>query len=170
MPVAGHPTFDARITTNEAQNQGLGIFCDAGIFLDGGSSTGILVSSMKTTSGADLDELNSNLSSNGIYSLINGVTVSSSTPQNFSTYNSRKVSDYDMLLLTLNYSNDDIRQSLLIPSSIFVSGRSFYLTTNSGSGGTTFNQIAVRFVNDTTISATLNSGVCKVIYAYGIKI
>lgn len=62
LPVAGHPTFDARITTNEAQNQGLGIFCDAGIFLDGGSSTGILVSSIKTTSGADLDELNSNLS------------------------------------------------------------------------------------------------------------
>lgn len=75
-----------------------------------------------------------------------------------------------MLLFTLNYSASDVRQSLLIPRSIFVSGRVFYLSTNSGSGGTTFNQATVRFVNDTTISATLSSGVCKVIYAYGIKI
>lgn len=75
-----------------------------------------------------------------------------------------------MLLFTLNYNAKDIRQSLLIPRSIFASGTGFYLTTNSGSGETTFNQLSIGYVNDTTIRAAFHSGVCKVIYAYGIKI
>lgn len=76
-----------------------------------------------------------------------------------------------MLLLTLNYSTNDIRQTLLIPTSVFaVAGRTFYLSTNSSTGGSTFNQMAVKYVNDTTISASLSSGVCKILYVYGIKI
>lgn len=76
-----------------------------------------------------------------------------------------------MLLFTLNYNINDIRQSLLIPSSIFTTeGRIFYLSTNSSTNGSVFNQMAIKYINDTTISASLISGVCKILYIYGIKI
>lgn len=122
----------------------------------------------------DINDINNNLKELNAYLLINGASVTSSSDTNISTYQSRKISDYQMLLFTLNYSINDIRQTLLIPTSVFaVSGMKVCLSTHLGTLGTTtytFNQMTVKHVNDTTISASLGSGACKILYVYGIKL
>lgn len=123
------------------------------------------------TLGAEISAINSNLANITVDSLINGVSVTSSTFINISTYNSRKITDYHLLVFSMQYTVDDIRQTLIIPSSVFaVPGRAIYLVTNSGADGSIYNQIAVEYINTTTVRASLGSGVCKILCVYGIRL
>lgn len=120
----------------------------------------------------DINQINNNLNTLGVYSLINGVSVTS-LYTNISTFQNRKISDYQMLLFTLNNNAKDTRQTLIIPVGVFTSsGNQISLATNSGTYGTStydFNQMFVKYVNDTTISAKIDSGIFKMLYIYGIK-
>ena len=136
-------------------------------------TTGVVrAASVQSYSGANLDEVANKLSAlkNSPFSVVNKQTVTT-TQTTYSTYNSRKFSDYDFLTITMG-TGSDYRQSITIPTSIFRNSTiPFYLDCNSNNGAT-FNQIAVKFVSDTSYIAyaTTSSTVVKVLEIFGYKL
>lgn len=117
-----------------------------------------------------LDELNNKSCNLSIMSLYVNQTLTT-TSSTYSTYSSRKFSDYDMLIITLGASATDIRVTLAIPRSVFAQGKTFYLDCQTNNGQT-FNQISVKYSSDTSITASLTTSttVCNILNIYGIKV
>lgn len=111
------------------------------------------------------------------YSLIisNNIGEVTTTQTTFNTYNSRKISDYGMVLVTMGSSHTDVRKTLTLPRAIFTNrgsfGITFYLDCFSNNGST-FNQIAIKPVSETQIVVykTTSTTVINYVNIYGIKI
>ena len=98
------------------------------------------------------------------------------TQTTYNTYSGRKFSDYGLLLITIGASTSDVRASLEIPSSVFISGdgispMTVWIDCWSNSGNT-FNHVAVKYVSDTSFVAYLGTSgtVAKYLNIYGIKV
>ena len=106
-----------------------------------------------------------------------GIGALTTTQTTYTNVNNRKFSDYGMLVVTIGASNNDVRETLVIPRTIFDgsdgngAGRTFYLDCWSNNGQT-YNQCAIKYVSDTSfIAYAVTSGtVVKYMNVYGIKV
>lgn len=90
-------------------------------------------------------------------SLITGADATSTT-QSFNTYNSRKFSDYRLLVFYLYNSNSDksqIRNCIMLPQSAWTSGKSLFLLQNHGVNMASVSGIMFAYNSDTSIKAIL---------------
>ena len=104
------------------------------------------------------------------------IGVLTTTQTTYNTFNSRKFSDYGMILFTIGASNTDVRATLVISRKVFdgsdgANPRTLYIDCWSNSGQT-FNQVIVKWVSDTSFIAYLaTSGtVTKYLNIYGVKV
>lgn len=101
------------------------------------------------------------------YSLITGTLLNLQTGGTINTYNSRKISDYDFIVICGCSTLEIFEDSLTIPTAVFkTSGCSFKVRTNPTGSGV----IVVSYVSDTQIDAhyTASSG-SGYLQVYGFK-
>ena len=84
-------------------------------------------------------------------------TSYNATPTNYSTYNGRKFSDYKLLYFGIGTAND-VRCTLIVPTSTFTSGSTMIASILHGSAGTSasgynVSSMNISYVNDTTFNA-----------------
>lgn len=107
------------------------------------------------------DKVN-NLKEHG-YSLLIDQKVTT-TEQTFTTYNGRKVSDYDFIVLRMGLGSLEVRTTLFLATSVFrATNRQFYLDCHAGNGSV-YNQILVTYVSDTQIKAKCTVSPSATIY------
>lgn len=101
------------------------------------------------------------------YSLIRCQDIGevTTTQNTYTLFNSRKISDYGMILITVGSGATDVRATMIVPRAIFDDTQTvlstFYID----------NQIAVKWASDTqiTIYATSSSATNKYVNIYGLK-
>ena len=98
----------------------------------------------------------------------------STTATTVSTYEGRRFSDYQLILLKLQNTNADVRATMLIPSSQFRDTNiSHNISCVIGSIGSNANKsmITCKYNTDTSVTLKLDSdSVCKLIQIAGIKL
>lgn len=102
------------------------------------------------------------------YSLIRSQDIGAvtTTQTAYNTFNSRKISDYGMILISVGSSETDVRATMVVPRAVFDNTpsvvKTFYID----------NQIAVKWNSDTkiTIYATSGSATNKYVNIYGLKV
>ena len=86
----------------------------------------------------------------------------------YNTYNSRKFSDYDLLIFTIGASTDDIRQTHVIQSWWWINGRKILMTVMHGGNLENKCSINITYNSDTSIKAFVgNSGVVNYLQVFG---
>ena len=92
-------------------------------------------------------------------SLVQSTFVEQSQETVANTYNNRKISEYNLILVMCGVSNNDYRCQIIIPISLFtIAERKFYISANSGENGDTFNQNYVRYISDSSVALIRSSG------------
>lgn len=102
----------------------------------------------------NMEKLDAAISKRGWWTLLNYVDPSSGGP-NYTTYNSRKISDYSGGLLVLSWLHAGLcRGTSILPVSEFILGREIdiYHITNDGQR----KWLAITRVSDTSIRVTTN--------------
>lgn len=126
---------------------------------------------------AELFEVNSSLAQLKMkaYTLIN-LETTSTTEATFNTYSSRKFSDYDLLSFQIMNANGDVRNTVVLPKSVWTSGWNIYLnclhgSTASSASNYSVSGITVKYNNDTSVKAqATGAAVVKMLMVYGYKI
>lgn len=97
------------------------------------------------------------------YSLLIDKQVTT-TEQTFTTYSSRKISDYDFILIRMGLGSLEVRTTLFLPTATFrATNRQFYLDCHAGNGSV-YNQILVTYVSDAQIKAKCTVAPSATIY------
>lgn len=123
-----------------------------------------LTTTAKTSAVAAINELNGNIATiashdNYTQSLVVASNASTTSAQ-FSTYNGRKFSDYRLLVFVMYESKTAsavIRETVVIPSTMWTTGKSIYLVQNHG--GTNLpnvSGIVISYNSDTSVNALAN--------------
>lgn len=106
------------------------------------------------------------------YSLIinQSAPYSSGQPTTYTTYSSRKISDYDFLVLTAGTASNEIRSSMIVPTAVFKASGTYTFKLNVPLGGSVYNYISIAYVSDTQISLS-KSDSAQLMYAnvWGFK-
>ena len=81
------------------------------------------------------------------------VTTATSTNTSVNTYNSRKFSDTRLLVFGLRDSNttSNIRNTVIIPTSYWSSGRVVYVYANHGTNAENVSGVRFEYVSDTSV-------------------
>lgn len=117
-----------------------------------------------------IDELNENITNRGIRSLIANVTASA-TETTFTTYNNRKISDYDFLIFQLKASLSDIRGSIIESVDGFSNGYKLRTTVTHDTNDSKISGVIFRYVSDTSIAIKLdNAAALTLVNVYGVKL
>lgn len=104
------------------------------------------------------------------YSVLTSTTLTT-TDTVYNTFNGRKFSDYDVLIFTVGNTGDDIRNSIIIPTSIWVSNRRLVFTVFHGEGSVDKTNFTIAYNSDTSIKAYNGlSATIKILNIYGGKI
>ena len=114
----------------------------------------------QTQIGAEFTEINTNLTNLHInpYSLITSQQVST-TEATYNTYDSRKFSDYDLLVFAFTNGTDDIRDSKVYPAIEWTSGKQIVFQTlhgSSASSASSYNVsgLVIKYNSDTSVKAS----------------
>lgn len=137
---------------------GQSIKLDNNVYWD---STGVADSSGRT-----LDEL---LGTEAIqyWTLFNGIHGTTSG-SNQDSYNARKISDFNILFFVVKYNNY-IRNSLIIPKTVFVNETLGILELSFHDANGVYYWFDIRFVSDTRVNVRCSgNGSDGTIYIYGI--
>ena len=82
------------------------------------------------------------------------ITAERNTYQTFNTYESRKMSDFSLLIFCLKASSTDYRQYAIVPRGCFdTTSESIILTTLHGATSETVASVQFKYVSDTQIQA-----------------
>ena len=98
------------------------------------------------------------------------------TSTTFDTYNSRKFSDYDLIIFKMGSSENDIRQTVVLPQTVWVSGKTINMGALHGASVSTpssysYSSVNIQYYSDTKYtaiasgSATLNN-----LIIWGVKL
>lgn len=103
-------------------------------------------------------------------SLITSTFVDTSE-KTVSTYSGRKISDYFLLVILINASENDTRNSFTLPTQLFRNSTTkiYCIDTNSGVNGESFHQNTFRYVNDTSIALKRAAGIMQYMEIIGLK-
>ena len=86
----------------------------------------------------------------------------------YNTYNSRKFSDYDLLIFTIGGSADDIRGTNVIQSWWWMNGRKILMAIMHGSSLENRCSVDITYNSDTSIKARVgNSGLINYLQVFG---
>lgn len=90
------------------------------------------------------------------YSLVLAADASSDTTQTFNTYDSRKFSDYRLLVFFLYESASNktlVRNTLVLPGSVWESGKSVQIIQNHGASLENVSGVQITYSSDTQVRA-----------------
>lgn len=110
-----------------------------------------------------------------IQSITLGIALTT-TATDYNTYNSRKFSDYDLIIIRFGASETDTRQTVVLPQSIWRSGQEVNMGALHGSNVATpssysYSSVNVKYKSDTSITAIASgSAVLNTLFVYGIKL
>jgi hypothetical protein len=111
-----------------------------------------------------------------VESLVLNTMITTTTDSTVNTYNTRKISDYDILIFHQIYENGDIRNTATIPVSVWKSGYSINMMAIHGSTSANASDyrasgLVISFNSDTAFSARYyGSGGIRTIAIYGVKL
>lgn len=143
---------------------------DNTILLDGYNGE-IIANSVKTSSGADLDTLNTNLANLKIESLI----INHDGEGTVTTYKNRKFSDYILLVFYIGTDND-VRSSVVMVSNLFTAKRDAVISTLHGSTEINASEykvssVTVKYLNETSVEVKMaGSKTIKMLNIVGITL
>lgn len=111
------------------------------------------------------------------HSLLTDIVLTKES-KNLSTYNNRKISDYDLILVVIGPTITDIRDTKILSARTFSSSKSykFNLSVLHGSNSSDASDykvtnVAIQYVDDTTINVKLaGSGMLNHLEVFGIKL
>lgn len=86
-----------------------------------------------------------------INSLLTDQTIDTTQTNTFSTYNSRKFSDYTLLIFLCGSSALNARVTSIIPSNIWKSGYSVFLVANHGTNLANASSVTFSYASDTSV-------------------
>lgn len=103
------------------------------------------------------------------YSIILGASLTT-TDTVYNTFNGRKFSDYDVLIFTVGNTENDIRNSIILPTSIWATNRSLMFTVFHGEGSADKTNFTIAYNSDTSVKAYNGlSATIKTLNIYGGK-
>lgn len=111
-----------------------------------------------------------------VESLVLNTMITTTSDSTVNTYNSRKISDYDILIFHQIYENGDIRNTATIPVSVWKSGYSINMISLHGSSSASASDfrasgLVISYNSDTAFSARYyGSGGIRTIAIYGVKL
>lgn len=106
----------------------------------------------------------------GVYTLIANVSASS-TATDYTTYNNRKITDYDLLIFQLKASLTDVRASSTDAVASFSSGYKVRMTATHDTNDSKISGVVFQYVSDTSINIKLdNAAALTTVNVYGIKL
>ena len=122
---------------------------------------------------SNIVELDSNLGNLKViaYSLLIESAISTESVD-YSTFNGRKISDYDFVQLIIGVNSTDFRATMIIPTSIFTSttDNNYYVSCNSGFTGETFHNVTFKYISDTSVNIKRTLGTLSYAHIVGYKI
>ena len=98
------------------------------------------------------------------------------TSTDYNTYNSRKFSDYDLIIFRFGASTTDTRQTVVIPQSIWKSGQVINMGALHGSSASTpssysYSSVNITYKSDTSLTALASgSAMLNTLFVYGVKL
>lgn len=106
-----------------------------------------------------------------IASLHTGVTLTT-TNTNYSTYSSRKFSDYDLIIFQIGASANNCRRSVVLPKASWnTGGKNINEAVFHGNNLDQACAITISYASDTSFSAYVSgSGVINYLLVYGVKL
>lgn len=140
-------------------------------------SNGELLEIVDAEARADISEIKQSLSNLGLVceSIVNNATVTTSETI-YNTYNSRKFSDYQILIFLEKYTDADIRASVVIPSFMWKSGgmiplKALHGSTAASASGYSVGGITFSYNSDTKINMFSNgSNTFTIASVVGVKL
>ena len=132
---------------------------------------------VQTKSGANLDTVKTTIDNMFFKaeSLVINAQVSVGAQTSVTTYESRGISNYDLISMTLSSSTNDVLTEITVPKSVFAnSSKVFKLQGLSGSAGSlTFDEMQISYESDTRIKIvhpSTSSGKANIVNMYGYKL
>lgn len=89
-----------------------------------------------------------------VNSLVTDYTIDTTQTNTVNTYNSRKFSDYSLLLFMCGSSNSNARVTSIIPSSTWQSGYTVFLIGNHGTNLASASSVTFTYASDTSVYVT----------------
>ena len=98
------------------------------------------------------------------------------TSTQYNTYNSRKFSDYDLIIFKMGSSENDIRQTVILPQSVWSSGKTITMGALHGASASTpssysYSNLSISYYSDTGYTALVSgSGTLNNLIIWGVKL